>query len=408
MPTHQLIASLEGPWSPTTLALGLPASTSGLVLAVVLALCAPLVLAVARRRVVAQPLAFHLDEERRVLRAVLADPGAYVYIHQLESRHFVDERLGEIWERIAAHNSGVAIPEVPRDENAAYRILGETAERIPGDLVSHLTVCTTDGRLSPGAAGELTALAAESEALDREELVAQASRVYNAGTDRHEYAGSARIERTQDPLRPLRRVASAVSPLRVGVTVLLLALGGYVAGAAADAVATAATPRGATAAIAAALVVLTIGSVIWTLVDLETMYIDLPSFHLLAGISWFFALLGAWLDGSLFSALTGLVAVVAVVGFIELVNQVYKRVRGRHGMGMGDYLLIVATIGVPVAVTGSPMLGQVILIVSLLAGIVGWIASRITRPGFTRETPYAFGPYLASGWILGLLLWGVV
>lgn len=409
MHIHQLLRIAEAIGTPTDV--GLPLSAPGGVLALLLALCAPFVLAIARRRVLAQPLAAHPEEEERILRAVLTEPSYYVYVHQLRGEHFVDEGLGGVWNLIAEHNREVDVPEVPRDERDAYALLEKVGARVPRDLREHLARRRNAEVLPVDVAERLDVLLAEamgtSMVIGREELVAQASLVYNAGVDRHEYAGSARIERTGESRRPFRRIPSRPTPLRLLITTILLGAGGLVAGSVASHTAVSGGDTLVQAGIAAALVLLTIGSVIWTLVDLETMYVDMASFYAFAGASWAVTLAAASLKGAFVQALTGLLAVAGIVVFIEIVNQAYRRIRGRHGMGMGDYLLVLATIGVPVAITGSVMLGQIILIVSLLAGIVGWVFTRLTRPGFTRETPYAFGPYLACGWILGLLLWGV-
>lgn len=382
------------------LASALEPSLAAILLGVLLAVCTPLVLMVARRRVVAQPLETHLDAERSVLTHVLTTPGTYVYVHQLRGEHFVDQQLGSIWSLIAAETVGVAIPTTPSEEHAAYELLANVESSVPTDLAERvLTRLKTAG--DTGTVAMLRELAGGTTVLSREELVAAASKVYNAGVDRGEYAGSARIERTGDPLRPLRRIASRTSALRAAVSLVILATGGYLA----ERLAVLQGEGAARVAIAVAISLLTIGSVIWTLVDLETMYIDSASFYVLAGASWAAVAVAALLQENLNRALTGLLVVGGMVGFIEVVNRVYRRIRGRDGMGMGDYLLVLATIGVPVGITGNLLLGQVILIASLLAGIVGWGFARLTRPGFTRETPYAFGPYLASGWLLGVLVW---
>ena len=403
MHIHLLNNSGTPPEASEALVGGIPFSVGGVVLAVALALCTPLVLYIARRRVVAQPLVAYLAEERRVVASVLAVPGRYVYVHQLRPEHFVDPDLGAIWEFIAAVNFNVAIPETPSDERAAYALLATIETALPTDVVERLAahLAATGNAKTTVVLDEV--LSKNGPVLEREELVNEASKIYNAGVDRGEYAGSARIERSDDPLKPLRRIASRTSPLRTIISVTLLALGGYIAAWIATQEATGAAHW----AIAAAIALLTIGSVIWTLVDLETMYVDMASFYAFAGASWASVILAALLQGTLGRALTGFLVVGGIVGFIEVVNQVYRRVRGRNGMGMGDYLLVLATIGVPVGITGSLVLGQTILIVSLLAGIVGWVFTRLTKPGFTRETPYAFGPYLACGWLLGILLWGL-
>jgi len=396
--------TLEETTGTGTLA-GLPLSPAGILLAVLLALCTPLVLALARRRVTAQPLEAHPVEERRVVAHVLASPGRYVYVHQLREEHFVDTELGTIWSLIAEENAVILVPETPRDERAAYELLATLESSVPTDLAARISerLVRSGNTATAALLRELLDSATGGDELSREELVAHASKIYNAGVDRGEYAGSARIERTGDPGRPLRRIASRTSPLRAAISVVVLATGGYVA----ERLASQEADGAARVAIAVAVSLLTIGSVIWTLVDLETMYVDTMSFYALAGASWTGVLLAALLQGTVSRALTGLLVVGGIVGFIEVVNQVYRRIRGRDGMGMGDYLLVLATIGVPVGITGNLLLGQVILIASLLAGIVGWAFTRLTRPGFTRETPYAFGPYLACGWLLGLAVWMV-
>lgn len=396
--------TLEKTTGTGTLA-GLPLSPAGVLLAVLLALCTPLVLALARRRVVAQPLEMHLVEERRVVAHVLAVPGRYVYVHQLREEHFVDTELGTIWSLIAEENAGILVPETPRDERAAYELLATLESSVPADLATRISerLVRSGNTATAALLHELLDSATGGDELSREELVAHASKIYNAGVDRGEYAGSARIERTGDPGRPLRRIASRTSPLRAAISVVILAAGGYIG----ERLAVQEAEGAARVAIAVAVSLLTIGSVIWTLVDLETMYVDTVSFYALAGASWTGVLLAALLQGTMGRALTGLLVVGGIVGFIEVVNQVYRRIRGRDGMGMGDYLLVLATIGVPVGITGNLLLGQAILIASLLAGIVGWGFTRLTRPGFTRETPYAFGPYLACGWLLGLTVWMV-
>lgn len=340
----------------------------------------PLTLTLARRRALVQPLPCHPSEEQQIVDTIAAHPGWYVYIHQLEAEHFVDPELGDLWRHVRHANRHLDIPDTPADEAAAYRIL-ETLE------ASAATDLGLGDRSGAGLA-------------DREALLAAATKVYSAGMDRTEFGGSSHVARTGNPDRPLERQLAPISAARQTITAVTSAVGAVaavLAGTKLD------SPLSTLA-----LLTLTFGSVIWLLVDLDTMYIDTPTFWGIGGASWVLTLAAGATTDRLGGAVTGLVVAGAVVAFIETVNQFYKRIRHQHGMGTGDYLLILATIGVPVALTGSWMLGQWILILSLLLGVIGWLVKRLTITGFTRESPYAFGPYLATGWMAGVLIWAVL
>jgi hypothetical protein len=352
-----------------------------LIAGVAAAAAAPLTLRFARGRSLAQPLLSHPAEERRIIATIAEHPGWYVYVHQLAEEHFVDLALGQAWQALKDANAGLVLPETPSDEKEAYRIL---------EKLEHLVVAVT----MPSVGHDVEPLSS------REELLDAATKVYSAGMDRTEFAGSSRVERTGDLRRPLVRHLAPVSTARRAVTAAT-SLVGVVASVLAGA-------KGGNAVTAVALAVLTFGSVVWLLVDLDTMYIDVASFWAVGGTAWALTLAAAGGDGRLGDALVGLFVSGAVVAFIELVNQFYKRVRHQHGMGTGDYLLILATIGVPVAVTGSWMLGQWILVLSLALGVAGWMVKRVTVAGFGRDTPYAFGPYLATGWMAGVLIWSLL
>ncbi len=345
------------------------------------AAAAPLTLKFARGRSLTQPLPSHPGEERRIVATIAQHPGWYVYIHQLTEEHFVDLELGHAWQVVKDANTDLVIPETPADEQQAYRIL---------EKLEHLVTAVA----VPEVGHDVEAFTS------REQLLDAATKVYSAGMDRTEFAGSSRVERTGDLRRPLVRHLAPVTAVRRAVTAATSLIGvvaAVLAGVKGDNVLT-----------AVALAVLTFGSVVWLLVDLDTMYIDTTSFWAVGGAAWALTLAAAGRDGRLGDALIGLLVSGAVVAFIEVVNQFYKRVRHQHGMGTGDYLLILATIGVPVAVTGSWMLGQWILVLSLALGVAGWVVKRVTVAGFGRDTPYAFGPYLATGWMAGVLIWAVI
>ena len=357
--------------------------TFDILLLILLAASGPLVAALARTRSLAQPLGAHLEEERRIVRTLRARPSWYVYIHQLETEHFLDEASAGTWSATKSANRHIEFPELPQSEKKAYRLLEELEPQVNAGTAS----------------GEEPAATTEDIYASREELVKAASKIYSAGMDRGDYSGSGGITLTDDPEHPIRREIPPVGGKRKLLTVLLQTLGGL---AAVTAVGSSANLFGTLA-----LAVLTVGSLIWLWVDVDTMYIDTKSFALFGGGAWALALLAGWQNDTFGDALTGLLVSAGIVLFIEIINRFYRRVRHQDGMGTGDYMLIVATIGVPVAVTGSWMLGQSILITSLVLGLLGWVIRRISEPGFTRESPYAFGPYLAAGWMVATLLWAV-
>lgn len=101
-----------------------------------------------------------------------------------------------------------------------------------------------------------------------------------------------------------------------------------------------------------------------------------------------------------FTSLTSAV-IGAVAGYLSLwsLYWAYKLIRGREGMGHGDFKLL-AALGAWIGLQG---ILPTILLSSLVGAIVGsiWLAAK----GRDRATPIPFGPYLAiAGWIV--FMWG--
>ena len=197
------------------------------------------------------------------------------------------------------------------------------------------------------------------------------------------------------------RRPTLVSPLRLVVVAVICSLAFSVSLAAADAFATSTAAR---LLAAAALVVLSLASVAWAVVDFDTMYLDTPMFWPTTAAAWLLAVLAGGLDQDWRRALAGVA--VAVVGALvfEGSNLAYRLVRGRDGMGGGDTLILLATAGVPAAITGAWVLGYYVLIGSMVTAIVGWVVQRAVGR-LDRHTPTAFGPYLALGWIIAVAVW---
>jgi leader peptidase (prepilin peptidase)/N-methyltransferase len=91
----------------------------------------------------------------------------------------------------------------------------------------------------------------------------------------------------------------------------------------------------------------------------------------------------------------------AVAGYLSLwsVDQLFKLITGKEGMGYGDFKLL-AALG---AWLGWQALPTIILMSAVVGAVIG-IALIVFR-GRDRQIPIPFGPYLAAaGWIT--MLWG--
>lgn len=88
----------------------------------------------------------------------------------------------------------------------------------------------------------------------------------------------------------------------------------------------------------------------------------------------------------------------AIAGYLSLwtVYWLFKLIRGKEGMGHGDFKLL-AALG---AWLGWPMLPQIVLVSSVL-GAVGGIAAIVAR-GRDRAAPLPFGPWLAAAGAVAL------
>ncbi len=127
-------------------------------------------------------------------------------------------------------------------------------------------------------------------------------------------------------------------------------------------------------------------------IDLDTTFLpdDLTLPLMWAGI--LSAALG-WIPVKLSASVGG-----AVAGYLSLwlVFHAYRLIRGREGMGAGDFKLL-AALG---AWMGWQAIPSIILLSSAVGAIVG-IALIVFRQ-HDREVPIPFGPYLAGGGIAAL------
>ncbi len=178
------------------------------------------------------------------------------------------------------------------------------------------------------------------------------------------------------------RCSACKAPISVRYPIVEI-LGGLFAVAAV--VAFGATPKGAAACV-----------LLWTLlalalIDADTQY--LPD-DLTLPLLW------AGLVANLFGLFTPLASAVvgAVAGYLSLwsVYWAFKLIRGKEGMGHGDFKLL-AALG---AWLGWKMLPLIVLLSSVAGAVIGM--ALIAFRGRDHTTPLPFGPYLALAGAIAL------
>ena len=137
-------------------------------------------------------------------------------------------------------------------------------------------------------------------------------------------------------------------------------------------------------------------ALLWTLIALA--FIDADTQLLPDDLT--LPLLWGGLVANLFGLFVPLASAVigAVAGYLALwtIYWLFKLIRGKEGMGYGDFKLL-AALG---AWLGWPMLPQIVLVSSVL-GAVGGIAAMALQ-GRDRAAPLPFGPWLAGAGAVAL------
>ena len=153
-----------------------------------------------------------------------------------------------------------------------------------------------------------------------------------------------------------------------------------------------------------ALLILLVASLEWAIVDLMTMYLDDKAFYLGVSLGWGLTILSLWNQGELTQLIPGLVFTLTMVIIFEGINKYFRYRRGMDGLGFGDTLIVVGTVGIPTALAGAWVLGYRIVMLSFILGIIGFFYMKVTRK-HKKTQPFAFGPYLAIGWVFGIVSW---
>jgi hypothetical protein len=334
-----------------------------------------------------QPLAYDVDAERAVLRWVLDRPGRMVRLGQLTPEHFADSTHAALWQRLRELVG--PLPVLAEDSSEDIIVAAEAS--VAFDPVTLRTIAQQFGYVP--VAGPFT-----------HDPMTAAQQVFELGDDRLRYPGASPIERGGPGEDPLVRRHRPAGRQRKAVAALL----GAAAGAVTPSLAAQAWPQGTAFVFAvSALVVLSVGSIVWALVDQDTLLIDLETFFPLAGAAWLLTTLAAFAGGDPMRVAKGFGLSLALAIFFRLVNTIYGlyklRTTGQRvdGMGGGDSWLVLATAGVPAALTGSLNVWYLCAMSGMVAAVLVWLLRWPTRWRIERTTPFAFGPYLALGWIIG-------
>jgi hypothetical protein len=357
---------------------------------------------IAARRSVAQPVDQDKAAEHAVMVALLASPGELYRVYPLlEPGHFTQEPLASLYTRFVARvtedlsESAATLSEPDKRtepevdlfiEQLNPSLLTDLIAAFADDLadlnLADLNLASIDLDASPTASKKVTnpvlhygqivyALGtSRSQNTDRSPLVA------TDGTITRGFVGPSRARRLLSPL--VAAVATIILTVAVGHVVHE-----HVAIALADIV----------------VLLVVFASVELALVDFDTYYLDTPIFWPATLVAWLATVVVALLDHHPHRLLAGAVVAVAIGLGFEALSRIFAATHGGRTQGAGDTLIVVLTAGVPAALTGSWQLGLYSLIAGCLTAIVEWMY-RHFRQGGTKETPIAFGPHLALGWVV--------
>lgn len=154
----------------------------------------------------------------------------------------------------------------------------------------------------------------------------------------------------------------------------------------------------------AALLVVAAASIVISLVDIDTMLIDISTLWPATLAALTLTAVELRLDGKLWqlAAAGGVAALLMLV--LAFANWASRRILGQDGMGGGDLQLLPLVMVVPVALTGQLDLIYFAFMAALFAFLAVALAGKIADPARElRANPQPFGPALAAGWPLAVL-----
>lgn len=338
------------------------------------------------RRSVRQPDPFDVDAEAAVIAAVLCDPSVFFKVSVLEASAFVYGPHRQLWAAIEACSAD--------SDDDTERALAAAAG-LPARTVTLSRTALLDrvrAAVDTDASQEIDTLMGRT--VDEESLLKAGGKVLSLADDRELYAGGLPLVdnpdggRTKPVVRALRRPSVA----RV-IAMAVCGAAGFAAGAHV-------AQDGWTVA---AVLVAVAGLLVVSAVDIDTMYIDYPVLVPTIVTSWSLAAVAAFVAGDPGRLLAPLAIVVGVVGSMELLAFLYRKIRKREGLGGGDTALLLVSVGTPalagagysVAVSGIVVAAALAIVAIGVAAVAGRRAAR---------DPFAFGPFLAAGWLVAWLL----
>jgi prepilin signal peptidase PulO-like enzyme (type II secretory pathway) len=352
-----------------------------------------------------QPVSFSLEDEREFLHSIIRSPVLYPAVGELSPNEFAIGVYGQVWSELKDVMGDVALVE----DISKWKELGgfldiDLKDKIAARLLIRSIGVSGDVEDVEAYEGYkfVSTLAIEGPERANEQdvysLLRKAEDIHDAYLDRTKFNGGSVITTAVGLyMGPLRRaIQPRVSRVRAVGVALMIFLG--------SAPFFASFYSFGYGWFFAMLAMLSLGfmSVVVSFVDQDTMYLDMPVFGYGVVTAWIFAILAGVTSGEASRLLAGLFVVVPLFIVFEVTNFLFQKVKGVAGMGFGDTLLLIGTSGIPAAISGSYLLGIHCLIAGLLSGIFVWVVKRV-KGEITRESPFAFGPYLAIGWILGWL-----
>jgi hypothetical protein len=362
------------------------------ILAVLLAASAfPLVIKMAENRCEHSPLALTTTEEYEVCADVLANPLSFVSYCELEPEDFFNEECSKLWRLF--HES--AEPSLGKERPKSKKDL----PRLEAKLDPHFL----DSILSTSSADIMAFIARLKEDFpptirtiqDRLKLAAP---ILNAKLDRD--------TSNPDLLAPGPEGGPALVRLRPKFTLgykitaaIFLGAGAFVATASYHT-----APNVISGAMfALGVLALTVASIISFFIDLETMNFDYRVFALAYIFGIGSTLVGLLANGN-FYRMEWFLASLLIIFFIFIISKALFP--GRPSLGLGDLFFIPLSTGIPWAITNSFSLGIWSLILGLLLGVVFGLFKGI-RKHYGTQAHYPLLPSLATGWLLGWLIYVV-